>query len=283
MLALLFAAFFAVLYFAIRWWRERYERAARELLRPKSIPVSRRSLLARNGVLRSGWRGATKTNLWIALPLGVLGGATSVFYFHKSPVFGLAFGVALPFLITLYLNRRYQRAYREDVKKALAYAGAVFREGGTVEQWVREVVERLEGPLRQEFAFAAAGLSQQGVAPFLRQMAETSPDPMFRIAMAGIYDNYQSTGDLRLFIIGVLDSLKRQEHLERSLQNHMRQFTSMFAIPLLFPAFMYMLFQPVIDAILAQSVVANIVLAIAIAGYAGLAFLAYQATKPKML
>ncbi|HHY68226.1 MAG TPA: hypothetical protein GX517_13710, partial [Alicyclobacillus sp.] len=147
MLTLLFTVFFVALYFAWRWWRGRYERAAREILRPKerSRP-SLRTLTARLALPTH--LGRSSLHIWAAVALGIGGAVISRFWWHKTPVFGLIVGAAIPFVVTAIWRRVYTQRYRKDVKTALLFAGAVFREGGTVETWIREVVDRLEGPLR---------------------------------------------------------------------------------------------------------------------------------------
>lgn len=282
MLALLCMAFTVTLYFAWRWWSGRYERAAQAILRGhQDRPDRFRPLIAQLAIPAQLAR--SSLHIWAAVVCAIAGSIISVVWWHKTPVFGLVIGAALPFLAKAMWHRHITQQYRKDVKTALLFAGAVFREGGTVETWIREVVDRLEGPLRKEFAAAAAQLNQMGVSYFLRHMAETSPDPMFRIAMAGIYDNYQSTGDLREFIMGILDNLRRQEHLERSMQQKLKQFTNMFAVPLLFPLAMYLLFQPAVDRLLAKSVTANVVLLVSIVGYGLMIWAANRFTRPKIL
>ncbi|MBE3578279.1 MAG: hypothetical protein IMX00_11440 [Limnochordales bacterium] len=63
----------------------------------------------------------------------------------------------------------------------------------------------------------------------------------------------------------------------------MKQFSNMFAIPLLFPIAMYALFQPTVDKLLATDVLSNFVLLVGIAGFGAMIWAANQFTRPKLL
>jgi Flp pilus assembly protein TadB len=284
MLILLIMAFFGTLYFALNWWNGRYERAAQSILRGHQDRKERLTLQSLTAQISIPTQlPLSSLHIWASLVCAIAGGIASKMWWHKTPVFGIVIGAAIPFQAVALWRQYYSQSYRKDVKTALLFAGAVFREGGTVENWVREVKDRLEGPLRKEFAAGAAQINRLGVSYFLRQMAETSPDPIFRVAMAGIYDNYQSTGDLREFINSVLQNLRQQEHVERSIKQKQKEFLKMFAFPAIFPLMMYLMFQPSVDALLAHSFQANVVLFVGVVGYAALLSVAYRLTRPKIL
>jgi Flp pilus assembly protein TadB len=268
-------------YFSWKWRQGRHMRKASEVGGSSDAPVKENPKGARS--LRS--LSPQKRNGLFSALFAFAGAGSCVTLFHQTPVFGLVFGGLTPYLISMALQSQRNKQYREDEKAALKFGAAIFSAGGTIEEWIKEVVPRLHGPLHDDFALAAhqSAKYQISVTEFLGKMSQDSPDPFFRWAMAGIYSNAtQSGGDLPKFISEVIDELQTQERFERIMKGEQKKTNALLMAMIGFPVALYFLFQSTVEEMLAKYWTSHLVLLIGMLGYIGLFSMAARMTRPKI-
>jgi len=283
MIMILTMVFCLCMYLSVTWWKGRHHRRLDEALGKNRIAFSfspGRFTLAK---LRMPTMSPVRRNILIAIGPAVAGALFCVSVLHLSPAFGLVLGGIAPFIAISTLQNQRMKAYRRDAKSSLEFASAVFGAGGTVQEWVQEVVPRLEGPLHDPFAKAGAQLRQNiPVGRFLERLATKSPDAFFRWAAAGILMNERSAGDLQKFIAEVMDDLQTQERLERMMKQEQKSSNNMLMAMIAFPGLLFLGFHSTINAILARHWEANLVLMIGLGGYVALFLFASKITKPQV-
>jgi hypothetical protein len=269
-------------YISWKWWLGRYTRKAAEVSGSWDEPDQEIQKTSRS--LRN--LSPQKKNGIFSAILAFVGAVSCVTLFHQTPVFGLVFGGLTPYLMTMAIQSQRKKRYREDEKTALKFGAAIFSAGGTIEEWIVEVVPRLNGPLHDDFALAAHQYEKEQlpVTNFLEHMSHDSPDPFFRWAMAGIYSNAtQSGGDLPKFISEVIDELQTQERFERIMKSEQKKTNFLLMAMIGFPVLLYFLFQSTVEEILAKYWTSHLVLLIGMLGYIGLFTIAARMTRSKIL
>jgi hypothetical protein len=268
-------------YLSWKWRGGRHLRKANQVSGPPDAPEMENQKASRS--LRN--LSPQKRNGILSAILAIVGAVSCVAFFHQTPVFGLVFGGLIPYLLTITIQSQRKKSYREDEKIALKFGAAIFSAGGTIEEWVGEVVPRLNGPLHDVFARAAHQnkSDQIPVTEFLERMSQSAPDPFFRWAMAGIYANAtQAGGDLPKFISEVIDELQTQERFERIMKNEQKKTNALLMAMIGFPVALYFLFQSTVEEILAKYWTSHFVLLIGMLGYIGLFSIAARMTRPKI-
>lgn len=225
----------------------------------------------------------TKNMVLLATLPSMIGGAIGLSSINISPVLGAILGAGIPYLAVTQWRRFYEVRYREDAKRAIQFAGAIFAAGGSVEEWIVEVVPRLEGPLRADFEQGVRNYRQNiPVTKFLESLIQRSPDAYFQYVLAGLLANYRSAGDLKQFVSEVMDDIVNQERFTRVMSEQRKSGQQMLLFVMGFPAFMYLMFKDTVHLTLKQHPGSIFVFIIGIAGLFGFWFWGNRMTRSNL-
>jgi Flp pilus assembly protein TadB len=227
------------------------------------------------------WKNKSKIPVGWTIGGALVGAWVAGVFLHTSISFGLVFGGMAPFATLQIIHALRAKQERADAKAALELAQAVFAAGGTVEDWIRQVPERMEGPLRDVFRLAGAEAQRLGTPEALAMIARKTTDSFFRSAIIGMRANYDSAGDLQKFLSGVMEDIIQGERLERRMKGERERFQKMMAAILAVPAFLYIVFGDDVRSVLQKHFEANVALFVGLVGYLVIFWMAYRASRPR--
>lgn len=217
----------------------------------------------------------------------VVGGIyVTVAWMHATPFIGAIIGGVLPYLISEIWKERWMDRYENGVIQALEFGAGVFEAGATVEQWVREVGEEVEGPVAGVFAKGKSQVEsgQFSVVDWMRYTAEATPSKYFSYVLHGIVSNYEQATALNEYMREVLDEINHKKRYERSMRLQRDEAMKLLVAISLAPIALYAMFYHPINKYLSGSLTANIIFGVGMAGYVAILLFARRtaATKPKV-
>lgn len=162
--------------------------------------------------------------------------------------FGVAVGVAVPFVVIALLQGRHKKRLQEQLPDALYLMAGSMRAGQTVEQAVELVGERGNKPLNEEFKHAA-GLMKLGMTPAaaLRSTADRMNMLDFNLLASTVGLYTQTGGNLAVLLDRLAASVRdrnqfRGQFLATTAQARVVSTVMAAAVPLFLLA--YILFEP---------------------------------------
>ena len=213
-----------------------------------------------------------------------IGGTVMMYYSGLvTPILGAVLGGIFPWILISLYKKNYDQNYREDVKQAVQFASAIFAAGGTIEDWVIEVVPRLKGPLQKEFEQGVRNNRQNiPVTKFLENLMKKTSDPYFQYVLGGLLANYRSTSDLKGFIADVIDDMVNQERFSRIMMQQRKSINQMLIFIIAFPGFMYLLFKETIHQTILLHPVSGVMFLLFVLGLLGFVVLANRITRSNL-
>lgn len=261
-------------------WRRKEKIEAIEAMLP--IGDNRKKMSVIQSIRLFGFRNP-KYLVWIlAVPAG-LGGAFIGGFTQNSPmIFGII-GAILPYAVVAIKKQLYMKAYWEDAKQAIQFAAAIFAAGGSLEDWMYEVLPRLSGPLKKEFQLGITNHKRGiSITYFLESLAHRSPHAYFQYVVIGLLANYRSSGDQKEFLSQVMDDMANQERYSRIMNSERKRNQNMLLFVIGFPVSMYLLFKDSVEYTLKNHPYTNLVLLVGLVGLIGLVWLGNRLTKSSM-
>ncbi len=221
-------------------------------------------------------------HLILAIPAALVGAFLGAFTQNSPMMFGIL-SALLPYAAMTIRKKMYMKAYWEDAKQSIQFAAAIFAAGGSLEDWMYEVLPRLSGPLRKEFQLGIAN-HKRGIpiTYFLESLAQRSPHSYFQYVMVGLLANYRSAGDQKEFLAQVMDDMANQERFQRIMDGERKRNQNMLLFVIGFPVSMYLLFKDSVDYTLKHHPFTNLVLLAGILGLIGFLWLGNRMTKSSM-
>lgn len=223
------------------------------------------------------------TQMYVAMIVGgVLAGS---FALSRGGNFIIS-GVAVAAVIGAIFKQReysYEVSYRKNGKKAVEYLKAVVSAGGTLEEWLEEVVPKLSGPLGRQFAsgYENYKFNSVPISKLLQSLLDNSPDSSLSLIWAGLLRESKQGGDLQLYVEGALDDLSNQERMNRILGAARKSGGQLLAMTCVLPVTLYFLFSEVLKTVLANHPTANIALLILMGGYGAILWWGLKITAPR--
>lgn len=201
-------------------------------------------------VQRSGLDASPTGVLALMALAGVVGGVA--LYLWKGQIgltmFGIALGVAVPFVVVALLQGRHKKKLQDQLPDALYLLAGSMRAGQTVEQAVLLAGERGSKPLADEFKHAA-GLMKLGMTPAaaLRATAERVNLLDFNLLASTVGLYTQTGGNLAVLLDRLAASVRdrnqfRGQFLATTAQARVVATVMAAAVPLFLLA--YILFEP---------------------------------------
>jgi tight adherence protein B len=182
--------------------------------------------------------------------MGLVGGVA--LYLWKGRIglamFGVAVGVAIPFVVIAFMQRGFKRKLQEQLPDALYMLAGGMRAGQTIDQAIQLVAERGNKPLSDEFKHAAA-LLKLGMTPAaaLRDTAERMNLLDFNLlaSTVGLYS--QTGGNLATLLDRLAASVRdrnqfRGQFMATTAQARVVATVMAAAVPLFLLG--YILFEP---------------------------------------
>jgi tight adherence protein B len=181
---------------------------------------------------------------------GLVGGVA--LYLWKGRIgltmFGIALGVAVPFVIIALLQGRHKKKLQDQLPDALYLLAGSMRAGQTIEQAVQLAGDRGNKPLAEEFKHAA-GLMKLGMTPAaaLRATAERVNLLDFNLLASTVGLYTQTGGNLAVLLDRLAASVRdrnqfRGQFLATTAQARVVSTVMAAAVPLFLLA--YILFEP---------------------------------------
>lgn len=222
--------------------------------------------------------------LMISTPIAVIVGLISHYFLNIAWMVGVAVGLILPWAILTQINRNYEVRYREDGKKAIEFLGAILEAGGTLEEWLHEVLPRLNGPLVPIFQRGIRNYSSSyTVEVFLEQLIKSCPDSYLQLFFSGLLHEQRNSGDMKKYTDEALNDLINQERFERIMKVQRVSGQRMLVYIAVFPLFLYMLFKDAIHYTMKMHPVMTIIFIVGMSGYVGFIWYGMRITKSKLI
>lgn len=201
-------------------------------------------------VQRSGLDASPSGVVALMALTGLVGGVA--LYLWKGRIglsmFGVALGVAVPFVVVAVLQGRHKKRLQDQLPDALYLLAGSLRAGQTVEQAVQLAAERGNKPLAEEFKHAA-GLMKLGMSPpaALRATAERVNLLDFNLLASTVGLYTQTGGNLAMLLDRLAASVRdrnqfRGQFLATTAQARVVSTVLAAAVPLFLLA--YILFEP---------------------------------------
>ncbi|MDQ6422645.1 type II secretion system F family protein [Paenibacillus sp. LHD-117] len=222
--------------------------------------------------------------LLLSTPIGVL--FALGFHYLLGLAWGIGFvvGTLAPWLIVILLYQNYERSFQKDGRISIEFLHSILTAGGSVEEWIREVGQQLDGPLRPIFEKAVRNWGTAYTTPHLiEELIKKSPDSYLKLVFTGILHEYRNSGDMVKYTEEVMADIINQERFERLMKVQRQSGQSMLLFVGGFPIFMYVLFQPSIQRTLELHPGMNIVMLVGALGYVGFIWYGLHATKSSVL
>ncbi|MGR7947523.1 MULTISPECIES: type II secretion system F family protein [unclassified Paenibacillus] len=283
---ILFAVWFVLLLAAIQTIRLRRRHRIAEYERwisPKKVESSKIDRVAANFNVQALVKERNLV-LLLSTPFGVL--AALGFHYILGIAWGIGFvvGTLAPWLIVLFLYQHYERSFQKDGRISIEFLHSVLTAGGSVEEWIREVVPQLDGPLRSIFDKANKNWGTAYTTPRLvEELIQKSPDSYLKLVYTGILHEYRNSGDMVKYTEEVMADIINQERFERLMKVQRQSGQSMLLFVGGFPIFMYLLFQPAIKRTLELHPTMNIAMLVGALGYVAFIWYGLHATKSNVL
>ncbi len=279
LLYVLLPAFFMVVYLTRQHFHEApYERIRRRMGHRKKRGKGTRSIQH----LFTAKRRLT----YITMGSVVGGIDITVSWLHATPFIGAIIGGVLPYLISEIWKERWMDRYEEGVIQALEYGAGVFEAGATVEQWVKEVGDEVEGPVVNVFEKGKQQVesNQFSVVDWLRYTADATPSKYFSYVLYGIIANYEQASNLNEYMREVLDEINHKKRYERAMRQQRDKAMKLLLTISLAPVAVYMMFFASINAYLADNFIGNLVFGAGLSGYVVILLFARRtaSAKPKV-
>lgn len=278
LLYLLLPAFFVAIGFAMTYFREApYERMRRRLgirRKTKKGSFSFERLFTTQRKLTFYTMGAVTVGVYVAVAM-----------LHATPFIGVIIGGILPWIAMTVYKERWLDRYEEGVVQAIEYGSGLFETGATVEQWVKEVVHEIEGPVVREFEKGASQVKQNlPVVDWMEYTAETTPSRYFSYVLNGMLANYEKANALNEFMREVLDEVNHKRRYERTMRLERDEAMKLLGAMTLPPIAMYAMFFGPVNAYLAQNWLQNVIFGVGLAGYVAILLFAWRtaSAKPKI-
>lgn len=217
----------------------------------------------------------------------VVGGIyIAVAWMHATPFIGMIVGGILPYLISEVWKERWMDQYEEGVIQALEYGAGVFEAGATVEQWVREVGDEIEGPVVSVFEKGKSQVEsgQFSVVDWMKYTAEATPSKYFSYVLWGIVANYEQATNLEEFMREVLDEVNHKKRYERAMRLQRDEAMKLLLAISLAPVALYGMFFGAINSYLMSNFTGNLIFGAGMAGYVAIILFARKtaSAKPKV-
>ncbi len=193
----------------------------------------------------------------------------TVTWMHATPFIGAVIGGVLPYLVSEMWKERWMDRYEEGVVQALEYGAGVFEAGATVEQWVREVGDEVEGPIVSVFEKGKAQVEsgQFSVVDWLRYTADATPSKYFSYVINGIIANYEQATNLDAYMHEVLDELANKKRYERAMRLQRDEAMKLLLAISMAPIALYAMFARAINAYLTGNFEGNLIFGLGLSGY----------------
>ncbi len=217
----------------------------------------------------------------------VVGGIyITVVWLHATPFIGAIIGGILPYLISEIWKEHWMDRYEEGVIQALEYGAGVFEAGATVEQWVKEVGDEVEGPVVNVYENGKQQVesNQFSVVDWLRYTADATPSKYFSYVLYGIIANYEQASNLNEYMREVLDEINHKRRYERAMRQQRDKAMKLLVTISFAPIAVYMMFSSPINAYLAANFTGNLVFGAGLSGYVVILLFARRtaSAKPKV-
>ena len=248
------------------------------------LPLSenKKKLTILQSVRLFGFQNTKNLVLILAIPAGLMGAFVGGLTKNSPVIYGVL-GAFLPYIIVSIRQKMFMKAYWEDAKQSIQFAAAIFAAGGSLEDWMYEVLPRLSGPLKKEFQIGVTNHKRGiSITYFLESLAQRSPHSYFQYVVIGLLANYRSSGDQKEFLSQVMDDMANQERFTRIMESERKRNQNMLLFVIGFPVSMYLLFKESVDYTLKNHPYTNIVLLVGILGLVGVLWLGNRLTKSSM-
>ena len=223
------------------------------------------------------------TQMYLTMILGAL--ASGSYFASRDGNFIVSAAVTAGLIAFVFKQREYsyEISYRKNGKKAIEFLAAVVSAGGTMEEWLEEVVPKLSGPLGRQFTqgYANYKFNNIPVSKFLKTLLESSPDSSLSLIWSGLIREANQGGDLQSYVVAALNDLSNQERMNRILGATRKSGAQLLAMTCILPVTLYYLFSDVLKTVLINHPSSNIVLLILLAGYFGIVWWGIRVTQPK--
>ncbi|MGP3788214.1 type II secretion system F family protein [Paenibacillus sp. 1A_MP2] len=167
-----------------------------------------------------------------------------------------------------YQEGSYEIKYRKNGKIAVEYLNGIVSAGGTLEDWVGEVIPKLSGSLRTEFEIGHANYERNiPITKFLERLIKNCPDSSLGLIWSGLLREIRQAGDMKTFVEESLKDLQNQERINRVMGQIRKNGAQMMVWVCVLPGTLYALFSDVLKEILTKHPYTNIVLFALLAGY----------------
>lgn len=210
----------------------------------------------------------------------------TVVWMHATPFIGAIVGGVLPYLVSEIWKERWMDRYEDGVIQALEYGAGVFEAGATVEQWVKEVGDEVEGPIALVFEKGKSQVvsGQFSVVDWMRYTAEATPSKYFSYVLYGIIANYEQASNLNEYMRETLDEVSHRKRYERTMRLQRDEAMKLLLAISLAPIALYAMFFHAINAYLAGDFTANLVFGLGLSGYVLILLFARRtaSAKPKV-
>lgn len=212
----------------------------------------------------------------------ICGVVLGVFTENSSVILGVM-GSIIPYLILTIRRKLFMKAYWQDAKQAIQFAAAIFAAGGSLEDWLYEVLPRLSGPLKREFQTGITNHKRGiSITHFLETLAQRSPHMYFQYVVVGLLANYRNSGDQKEFLSEVMNDMSNNERFARIMESERKRNQNMLLFVIGFPVSMYLLFQDSVNYTLKNHPSTNLVLLVGVLGLIGILWLANRLTKTSL-
>ncbi len=205
---------------------------------------------------------------------------------HATPLIGAVIGGVLPYIASETYKERWLDKYEEGVAQALEYGAGVFEAGATVEQWVRETADEVEGPVSTVFESGRRHVlrGEASIVEWLKHTARNTPSQYFSYVLWGIIANYEQASSLDAYMREVLDELSSRKRYERAMRLARDEAMKLLGAISLAPVVLYLLFSKPLNNYLAGTFTGNLIFGIGLMGYTAIVLFARQTAtaKPKI-
>ncbi|MGN7308740.1 type II secretion system F family protein, partial [Bacillus subtilis] len=209
-----------------------------------------------------------KFQMYASMAIGSIAGG--VFAAFRGGSF-LITGCLVAFVIWAifkYQEGNYEINYRKNGKSAVEYLNAVISAGGTLEDWVEEVIPRINGPLANQFRIGFQNYKNNiPITHFLQSLIKNCPDSSLGLIWSGLLREVRQSGDMRKFVEEALTDLQNQERINRVMARIRKSGGQMMAWVCVLPGTLYALFSDTLKEILVEHPFTNIAMLILLVGY----------------